>query len=98
MAVDTGVPGGTGGIVTIGANFAIAVDEAADGRDHDGTPGVDRVVIGAHVPASSGQSWNFMHGGGSVPVEVTWMDGNNRGANRFSAAISGGDPCHRSQW
>jgi len=90
LAVAVSLPGGSGGAVTVGSNFAIAVDEAADGRDHDGAPGTDRILVAAHTPASTGQSWNFGHGSTTpvVPVAVSWFADDPRSSTRFLAAFT----------
>jgi len=89
LAVARTLPGGSGGMVTVGSLFAIAVDEDADGRDHDGDPANDRILVATHAPASTGQVWNFEHGGGTpVPVAVSWMADDHRNAGRFLAAMT----------
>ncbi len=89
LAVAAGLPGGSGGFVSVGNVIAIAVDEDADGRDHDGAPTVDRILIAAHAPATSGQAWNFQHGSGTTtPIGVTWMAADARSTSRFLAAIT----------
>ena len=89
LAVARTLPGGSGGMVTVGPLFAIAVDEAADGRDHDGDVLNDRVLVAAHAPASAGQAWNFLHGGGTTaPIAVSWMADDPRSAGRFLAAMT----------
>jgi hypothetical protein len=83
------VPGNTGGMLAVGDAFVIVVNEAADGRDYDGDAGTDRNLVAAHVPASSGQSWNFQHGSGTpAPVAVSWVGADPRVTNRFGAAIT----------
>lgn len=89
LAVASTLPGGSGGMVAVGSVFAIAVDEDLDGRDHDGNPGVDRVLVAAHAPATAGQAWNFDHGSGTaIPVNVSWMADDPRSTSRFLAAIT----------
>lgn len=89
LAVRDILPGGSGGMIAAGSVFVIAVDEAADERDHDGQPGTNRVLLGAHAPSSTGQGWNFQHGSGTTtPVAVTWMADDARSATRFHAAIT----------
>jgi hypothetical protein len=89
FAVARTLPGGSGGMVTVGGVFAIAVDEALDGRDHDGDLGTDRILIAAHAPASPGQQWNFLHGSGTaIPVAVSWMADDARNSGRFLAAMT----------
>ncbi|MEZ6017452.1 MAG: hypothetical protein R3F49_20225 [Planctomycetota bacterium] len=89
FAVATTLPGGSGGAVVAGTVFAIAVDEALDGRDHDSAPLVDRVLIAAHAPATGGQGWNFLHGSvTAAPVAVSWMADDARSSSRFYAAIT----------
>jgi hypothetical protein len=89
LAVARTLAGGSGGMVTVGSLFAIAVDEEADGRDHDGMPLIDRTLVAAHAPASAGQAWNFLHGGNTpIPVAVSWMADDSRSSGRFLAAIT----------
>ncbi|QDV06537.1 hypothetical protein Poly30_20470 [Planctomycetes bacterium Poly30] len=89
FAVDTAVAGGSGGVVRLSDTWVISVDEAADGRDHDGEPGVDRMVIAAHNPSNASQNWNFMHGASNPrPVGVTWMAEDPESSSRFFAAFS----------
>ncbi|MEM8709564.1 MAG: hypothetical protein AAGG01_01315 [Planctomycetota bacterium] len=89
LAVNTTIPGGSGGVVRLADTWVLSVDEAADGRDHDGEPGVDRNVIAAHTASSSGQAWNFMHGTTSPrPVGASWMAEDPESAGQFFAAFS----------
>jgi hypothetical protein len=91
-AVADAVPGfngdSTGGVVALDPLWVILVDEAADGRDHDGDP-ADNRLIAALVPALVGENWNFDHGSSDAgPVSVTWMARNARTRTSFVAALS----------
>ncbi len=96
MALVTSVPGAvgdsTGGVLVAGKLWVILVDEAADGRDHDGDPGTDNDLIGAKDPSLVGQGWNFFHSKSQdvpagVPVGATWMATDIQTANRNLIAI-----------
>jgi hypothetical protein len=65
----------------------LLVDEAADGRDHDGDPGTDNNLVGAKDPSLIGQGWNFGHTSEGVPVGVTWMATDIQTANRNLMAV-----------
>ena len=89
LAVDTTVPGGSGGVVRLADTWVLNVDEAADGRNYDGDLTTDREVIGAHNPSQGGQTWNFSHGSSNPrPVGVTWMAEDPESASRFFAGFS----------
>jgi len=93
LAVADVVPGyngdSTGGVVPLDQLWVLLVDEAADGRDHDGDPGTDSLLVAAHKPTNVGELWNFAHGSGSPgPVSVTWMASNPRTRASFVAALS----------
>ena len=88
LAVRDDIPGGSGGVITLDDTWAIVVDEADDGRDHDGQPGVDRDLVAAYVPSSS-TAWNFDHGTTiTTPVAVTWMERDDEDPTRFFAAVT----------
>ncbi len=91
MALVTSVPGAvgdsTGGVLVAGNLWVVLVDEAADGRDHDGDPGTDNHLVGAKNPGLVGQAWNFIHSGAAVPVGVTWMATDIQTPNRNLMAI-----------
>ena len=88
-AVRGNIAGGTGGVIALEDTWAIVVDEDADGRDHDGNPGLDQDLVAAHVPSASGQSWNFDHGSSTLtPVGVTWVQPDSEDPARFFAAIT----------
>jgi hypothetical protein len=91
MALVTSVPGSvgdsTGGVLVAGKLWVLLVDEAADGRDHDGDPGTDNNLIGAKDPSLVGQAWNFAHTSSGVPVGVTWMATDIQTANRNLMAV-----------
>ncbi len=93
MALVTTIPGrsadSTGAVIPLAANWVILVDEAADGRDHDGDAGDDNVLVAAHNPTNVGTGWNFDHGSQNAgPVNVTWMARDPQNATRFLAALS----------
>jgi len=91
MALVTSVPGSvgdsTGGVLVAGKLWVLLVDEAADGRDHDGDPGTDNNLVGAKDPSLIGQGWNFGHTSAGVPVGVTWMATDIQTANRNLMAV-----------
>ena len=91
MALVTSVPGSvgdsTGGVLVAGKLWVLLVDEAADGRDHDGDPGTDNNLVGAKDPSLNGQGWNFGHTSKAVPVGVTWMATDIQTANRNLMAV-----------
>lgn len=91
MALVTSVPGAvgdsTGGVLVAGKLWVLLVDEAADGRDHDGDPGTDNDLVGAKDPSLVGQAWNFAHSSSAVPVGATWMATDIQTANRNLMAI-----------
>ncbi len=89
LAVDTTIPGGSGGVVRLTNLWVLNVDEAADGRDYDNDPGTNREVIAAHEPSEGGQDWNFNHGRTVArPVGLTWMAEDPESASRFFGAFS----------
>ncbi len=89
LAVRGNIAGGTGGVIALEDTWAIVVDEAADGRDHDGDPGTDRNLVAAHQPSASGQAWNFDHGSTfTTPVGTTWIQPDLEDPSRFFAAIT----------
>ncbi len=88
LAVDTSVPGGSGGVVRLSNTWILNVDEDDDSRNHDGDAANDRVLIAAHTPSSGSQSWNFNHGTSAPrPVSVSWMSEDPESASRFFAAF-----------
>lgn len=88
VAVDTSVPGGSGGVVRMADTWVILADEAADGRDWDTQPGTNRKVVLAHNPTNGSQTWNAAHGGsGAQAVAVSWMAEDPDSASRFFAAF-----------
>lgn len=93
LAIADGVPGdggdSTGGVIAMDRVWVILVDEAADGRDHDGNAGQDNLLIAVHAPSNVAQLWNFDHGTESPgPVSVSWMARNPRDPNAFVAALT----------
>ncbi len=90
MALVTTVPGAngdsTGGVLPLGGLWTLLVDEAADGRDHDGDPGTDNNLLAAKDPSLVGQTWNFDHGSG-VPIGATWMAADSGSTARVLVAI-----------
>lgn len=93
LAVADAVPGyggdSTGGVVALDQVWVLLVDEAADGRDHDGDPGTDSRLVAAHKPTNVGQGWNFAHGTSNPgPVSVSWMASSPRTRASFVAALS----------
>ena len=100
MALVTTVPGAagdsTGGVMTLGNLWVLLVDEAADGRDHDGDGLMDKNLIGAKDPSLVGTTWNFNHGTSSAgPVGVSWMAADiqtpNRSLMAFQESVFGSD-------
>ncbi|MEM1447729.1 MAG: hypothetical protein AAGI22_01380 [Planctomycetota bacterium] len=89
LAVRSGLPGGTGGVVRLADGWVLAVDEAADGRSYDGQAGTNRILVGMHNPSNGAQAWNFNHGSTVTrPVAVTWMAEDEESSARFYAAIT----------
>lgn len=68
------VPGGTQGATDFASRLVIAVDEAADGRDHDGFEDEDFVILAKLDPSSANPRWIFDQSAGSdFFVGPTWM-------------------------
>ncbi|MFT6109503.1 MAG: hypothetical protein ACJA2W_002425 [Planctomycetota bacterium] len=89
FAVNTTIPGGSGGVVRMSNTWVINVDEEDDSRNHDGDATTFRDVIAAHKPSSTSQSWRFTHGASSArPVGASWMAEDPESASRFFAAFS----------
>lgn len=89
IAIDTTIPGGSGGVVRLSDTWVILVDEAADDRDWDGDAGSDTEVVLAHNPSNSSQSWNANHGSGTTrPIGVSWMSEDADSGSRFYAALT----------
>ncbi len=93
LAIADVVPGfngdSTGGVIPLDPLWVVLVDEAADGRDHDGDPGTDQRLIGVHAPVNVGQGWTFDHGSTAPkPVSVSWMARNPRTRESFVAALT----------
>ena len=87
IALDTGVAGGSGGVVTLNdALWVTVVDEAADGRNYDGSSN-DNEFFAVLDPALVGTSWNFDQGGNSF-VKPSWMVQDPNSSIRFLAAIT----------
>ncbi|MEM9380208.1 MAG: hypothetical protein AAGB93_09705 [Planctomycetota bacterium] len=89
LAVRSGLPGGSGGVVRMADGWVLAVDEASDGRDYDGQAGTDRILVGVHNPSNGAQAWNFQHGSSVIrPIAVAWMAEDEESSSRFFAAIT----------
>lgn len=90
LAVNTTIPGGSGGVIRLTDTWVLSVDEEADGRDYDNDPAVDRNVIGAHNPSSPTEPWNFVHGNSATPrpVGLTWMTEDPESSSRFFGAFA----------
>lgn len=89
IAVDTNVPGGSGGVVRLADTWVIVVDEASDGRDYDGDAGTNRDLVLAHNPSNGSQAWNADHGTSSTrAIGVSWMSEDPDSASRFYAALT----------
>lgn len=61
LAVDTTLAGPAQAVAELAGRFVIQVDEAADGRDRDGQPGVDRKLVGWISPTASTLAFTFDH-------------------------------------
>lgn len=82
------VPGGTRGATDFASRFVIAVDEAADGRDHDGFEDEDVVILAKLDPSSANPRWIFDQSAGSdFFVGPTWMRKTDEG-DRLLVAMS----------
>ena len=87
LALQTSIAGGTGGVVPLGGDLWVAlVDEAADGRDYDGTV-ADIQLLGVIDPALTSTPWNFDMGSNTF-IEVSWMAVDETTTARFLAAIT----------
>lgn len=87
LSIDSTLAGGSGGIIELdGDVWVAAVDESADGRDHNGDMAQDRTLIGLLNPALSAP-FNFDMGG-SVFVEPSWMAPDRRVPSRFLMALT----------
>ncbi len=87
VAIQTSIAGGTDGIVPLDNRLWVAlVDEAADGRDYDGTV-ADIQLLGVIDPALTSTPWNFDMGSNTF-IQVSWMAPDETTASRFFAAIT----------
>lgn len=87
IALDTGVSGGSGGVIALNGDLFVAlVDEGADGRDHDGNAGSDDEFLGVLDPNLPGTGWNFDQGAATF-IRVSWMAPDPAVQSRFLAAI-----------
>ncbi|MFT5197685.1 MAG: hypothetical protein ACI87O_000326 [Planctomycetota bacterium] len=86
IAIDTGVAGGSGGVIALNGDLWVAVvDEAADGRNYDGDV-ADNEFVGVLDPNLPGTSWNFDQGAATF-LRVSWMAPDPDVESRFLAAI-----------
>ncbi|HRV80183.1 MAG TPA: hypothetical protein P5218_02055 [Planctomycetota bacterium] len=86
VALDTSIAGDSGGVIELDGRLWVAlVDEAADGRDHDGS-GSNHVILGVLDPALPGTNWNYDQGSNTF-IQVTWMQADATTTARFLAAI-----------
>lgn len=75
LAVDE-VPGPARGVAELQGRFVVAVDEAADDRDHDGDREHDRSLLAWLDPAALPPTWVFDHDphpAGVAWASATWM-------------------------
>lgn len=61
LAVDTSLAGSAQAVAELSGRFVIQVDEAADDRDRDGQPGVDRRLVGWISPTATTLAFTFDH-------------------------------------
>ncbi|MEZ6005111.1 MAG: hypothetical protein R3F33_13085 [Planctomycetota bacterium] len=88
IAIDTAVAGGTEGVIELGGDLWVAlVDEAADGRDHNGDSLMTKTFLGVLDPNLTGTTWNFDQGSGAY-IDVSWMAQDRTSTSRFLAAIT----------
>ncbi len=68
-------PGGTRGISTLAGRFIAVVDEAADGRNYDGSPTDNTLVAWLNPDSGNSASWTFDHGTspGIQAAGASWM-------------------------
>ena len=68
------LPGGAGGLTSLGGAFVVAVDEAADGSDRDGNG--EAFVLLAWLDPDRVIGWEFEHRdpfGNSLSVALSWL-------------------------
>lgn len=90
VAVDSDIPGGSGGVVRLADAWVVLVDEDADGRsNYDTEPGTDRKLLLVHNPTVGAQSWNALHGTQNPlsAVSSSWMTEDPDSTSRFYATF-----------
>ena len=89
VAIDTDVPGGTGGVLGVDGLWVVQVDEAEDGREYDTDATTDRNIVLALDPEAVNPQWNNLHGTVvAVPTTATWMVPATGTTTEFYAAIA----------
>jgi hypothetical protein len=76
LALDADLPGPARAVAELDGVLVVQVDEAADGRDHDGVPGTDRDLIAWARPQAGSSAFLFDHSAvGQDPsyATATWM-------------------------